>query len=172
MDGFFIFECLHLWEGSTIPRHITHIWNLAHLFIPMQSKHQGNRMPCQSQLEHPHPPSPTNTKPEDSRSQCPNCWKKVCSLKVSGRKGGDVVFLRPGHKDQGYNLTESTDFMPSGAFTGTKWDMHILSCSPHDTISIKLLVHCLHNKLPDPCFSPLPLNCEMTCVISVKNESY
>lgn len=84
----YIFEYLHLWEGSTVPRRITHIWNLAHLFIPLQSKHQGNRMPCQSQLEHPHPPSPTNTKPEDSRSQCPNCWRKVCSLTSLGQKRG------------------------------------------------------------------------------------
>lgn len=90
----------------------------------------------------------------------------------TGRKGGETVFLRPRHKEQGYNLPESTDFMASGVLTGRKWDTHILSCPPHDTTGIKLLVHCLHNKLLDPCSSPLPLNCEMTRVIPVKNESY
>lgn len=98
--------------------------------------------------------------------------RKYVPLKVSGRKGGEVVFLRPRHKEQGCNLTESTDFTASGAFTRRKWNMHILSCPPHDTIGKKLPVHCLHNKLPDPCSSPLPLNCEMTRVIPVKNESY
>lgn len=126
-------------------------------------------------------PIPTGTSTSTFTHKCqargqqqsvPKLLKFVCSLKSLRQKRGWNCILRPRHKEQGYNLTESTDFMASGAFTGRKWDMHILSCHPHDTIGIKLLVHCLHNKIPDPCSSPLPLNCEMTRVIPVKNESY
>lgn len=51
----------------------------------------------------------------------------------TGRKTGEVVFLRRRHKEQGDNLTEPMDFMVmSSILTGKECDMHNLSCPSQD----------------------------------------
>lgn len=153
--------------GTSLTSEIWHIYSYL-----CKANTKGTECPANPNWNihiHPHPQMPSQ---RTAGVTAQIFERKYVPLKISGRKGGEVVFLRLRHKEQSYNSTESTDFIASGAFTERKWEMHILSCPPHDTIGIKLLVHCLHNKLSDPCSSPLSLNCEMTRVIPVKNESY
>lgn len=126
-------------------------------------------------------PIPTGTRTSTFTCKCqargrhesvPKLLKK-CSLKSlkQAKKSVKLSFWGQGTKRRAIisqNLQTSWHQVSLQEENGT-----CTSCPAPLTIQgTKSLVHYLHNKLLDPWSSPLPLNCEMTCVIPVKNESY